>query len=99
MTDWMRARERLPSRRTVAFAKTSDAPVILSHGQLTPDVRRHPRLRDPEHAQLVAATGGVIGMWPSGFGNDTFDDFVEGTLDMVGLVGGNALRLLRKVAG
>jgi len=41
----------------------------------------------------------VIGMWPSGFGNDTFDDFVEGTLDMVGLVGGNALRLLRKVAG
>lgn len=38
-------------------------------------------------------------MWPSGFGNDTFDDFVEGTLDMVGLVGGNALRLLRKVAG
>jgi len=48
MTDRLRARELLPSRRTVAFAKTSDAPVILSHGQLTPDDRRHPRLLGPE---------------------------------------------------
>jgi membrane dipeptidase len=42
---------------------------------------------DPGHAKAVAATGGVIGMWPSGFGNDNFQDFVDNTMRLIDLVG------------
>ena len=69
------------------IADVSDAPVILSHSQLKWGAKQHPRLLDDDHAKIVAATGGVIGMWPPGFGNDTFADFVDNTLRMVELVG------------
>jgi membrane dipeptidase len=68
-------------------AAISETPLILSHSQLKWGDRRHPRLLDPEHAKAIAATGGVIGMWPSGFNNDTFDDFVVNTMRMIELVG------------
>lgn len=67
-------------------ADASDAPFVLSHSQLAWGDRRHARFLDPAHARLVADAGGVIGMWPSGFGNDTFADFVDNTLRLVELV-------------
>lgn len=68
-------------------AEVSETPLILSHSQLKWGEKRHPRLLDPEHAKAVASTGGVIGMWPSGFNNDTFADFVDNTMRMIDLVG------------
>lgn len=68
-------------------AEISETPLILSHSQLKWGDKRHPRLLDPEHAKAIAATGGVIGMWPSGFNNDTFADFVDNTMRMIELVG------------
>ncbi len=67
--------------------ETSEAPIVLSHSQLKHGENQHPRLLEPEHALLVAESGGVIGMWPSGFGNTSLEDFVENTLRMVDLVG------------
>ncbi len=69
------------------IANVSDAPIILSHSQLKWGDKQHPRLLDADQAKIIADTGGVIGMWPSGFGNETFADFVDNTLRMVELVG------------
>ncbi len=69
------------------ITQVSDSPLVLSHSQLRHGDRQHPRLLEPEHAQAIAATGGVIGMWPSGFGNDSFDDFIDNTMRMIDLVG------------
>lgn len=68
-------------------AEISSVPMILSHSQLKRAGHQHPRLLDNDHALLIAQLGGVIGMWPSGFGNDTFADFVDNTLRLIDLVG------------
>jgi membrane dipeptidase len=63
------------------------SPIILSHTHLQSDTSPHPRLITAEHARLVASTGGLIGAWPSGFANRTFDDFVDQTLRLIDVVG------------
>ena len=68
-------------------AEVSSNSLILSHSQLKWGDKQHPRMLDPEHAKAVATTGGVIGMWPSGFGNDNFQDFVDNTMRLIDLVG------------
>ncbi len=39
-------------------------PLVLSHTSLTTKPRLRTRLITPEHARMVAETGGVIGIWP-----------------------------------
>ncbi len=46
-----------------AAAETTK-PLVLSHTSLTTHPRPFTRLITPEHAKLVAGTGGVIGIWP-----------------------------------
>jgi membrane dipeptidase len=65
----------------------STAPIMLSHSHLQSTTSPHPRLITPEHARLVASTGGLIGAWPSGFANRTFDDFVDQTLRLIDVAG------------
>jgi len=65
----------------------ADAPILLSHSQLVDPKNPHPRHIDAEHARLVAGTGGVIGMWPSGFGNASLDEFVANTFRLIDVVG------------
>ena len=74
-------------KTVVDVAELSSNPLILSHSQLKWADKQHPRMLEPEHADAIAATGGVIDMWPSGFGNDTFADFVENTMRLIDLVG------------
>jgi membrane dipeptidase len=64
------------------------APIILSHSILKMENTRplSARAITPEHAKLVAKTGGVIGAWPSGF-NTSFDEYVDNTLLLVKTVG------------
>jgi membrane dipeptidase len=61
---------------------------MLSHGILQLEGRRplSNRAVTVEHARLIAQTGGLIGVWPSGF-NTSFDEFVDNTLRMVEAVG------------
>ena len=63
-------------------------PIILSHSILKIDDSRLLNVRaiTPEHAKLVASTGGVIGAWPSAT-NASFDEFVDNTKRLVDLVG------------
>lgn len=74
-------------RTVLDVAEVSKNPIVLSHSHLKIDERRHPRLIEPDHAKAVAETGGVIGMWPSGFGNDSMQDFVDNTLRLIELIG------------
>ena len=45
-------------------AAVTTKPLVLSHTSLTTRPRPFTRLITPEHAKLVAGTGGVIGIWP-----------------------------------
>jgi membrane dipeptidase len=45
-------------------ASVTTKPLVLSHTSLTTRPRPYTRLITPEHAQLVAGTGGMIGIWP-----------------------------------
>lgn len=72
---------------TVAVVEESTQPVMLSHSHLGGGRREHPRLVSPAHATTVAAGGGVIGVWPSGFCSETFDDFVDEIVRLVDVVG------------
>jgi membrane dipeptidase len=54
--------------------------VIISHGQLGyPEADSsdtgHPRLMTAPHVSAVAAAGGLIGAWPSGFTSRSLGDF------------------------
>jgi membrane dipeptidase len=69
-------------------AALTSAPIMLSHGILKSDGPRPlaERAVTVEHARLVAATGGMIGVWPSGY-NASFDEFVQNTVRMIDAVG------------
>ena len=45
-------------------AAVTSRPLVLSHTSLTTRPRPFTRLITPEHARLVAGTGGIIGIWP-----------------------------------
>ena len=45
-------------------AQVTTKPLVLSHTSLATRPRPYTRLITPEHAKLVAGTGGVIGIWP-----------------------------------
>jgi membrane dipeptidase len=66
----------------------STSPIILSHSILKMDGDRpiSARAITPEHAKLVAKTGGVIGMWPSGF-SKSLDEFADSTVRMAETIG------------
>ena len=75
------------------FAVTKDVievstkPVMISHSNLVTPTASHPRLISIEHAKLVAATGGIIGSWPSGIGQSTFSDYIDSIRRLVDAVG------------
>lgn len=68
-------------RDTVRIAK---GPVVVSHTVLGD---AHARCIDADHAQMVAGTGGVIGVWPSKLAVRDFSEFVDGIIALADLVG------------
>ena len=68
-------------------AEASAAPIMISHSFLADEEARHPRLLTPDHARLVADTGGIIGGWPSGIAATRFETFVDRLFRLVDLVG------------
>ena len=63
-------------------------PIILSHSILKKENQgpMSARAISEGHALLVAETGGVIGMWPSGASKD-LEEFVDETMRMIDVVG------------
>ncbi|CAE6740864.1 hypothetical protein R69619_02460 [Paraburkholderia nemoris] len=69
-------------------ADTSTKPLVLSHSALATQPSARSRLITPDHARVIAGTGGVIGVWPS---SGTFHDLhamaagVKRMADVVGV--------------
>lgn len=52
---------------TMGVAKMTKAPLVMSHGGIASEQpRRFSRMMSLEHAKTIAATGGLIGIWPAG---------------------------------
>jgi membrane dipeptidase len=62
-------------------------PLVLSHTSLAARPSRFSRHITPEHARLVAQTGGVIGVWPPTSVFSTMDALAAGMARMVDAVG------------
>ena len=71
-------------------ANLTDSPIMLSHSilEMEPDRPIAKRAISKDHAKLIANTGGLIGVWPSGF-NKSFAEFVDNTLRLIDVVGIN----------
>jgi membrane dipeptidase len=72
---------------TAHAAAQSTTPIVISHSHLASEGAPHPRLLAPDHARLVADTGGVVGAWPAGIVSATLDDYVEEICRLVDLIG------------
>jgi membrane dipeptidase len=68
-------------------ASVTTKPLVLSHTSLTVRPSRFTRLITAEHGQLVARTGGVIGIWPPESIFHSMEDMAAGIAQMVNAVG------------
>ena len=68
-------------------AAATSRPLILSHTSLSPVPGRYSREISPDHARVVAQTGGVIGVWPPSSIFPTIDAMAEGMARLVDIVG------------
>ncbi|MFZ5742992.1 MAG: dipeptidase [Pseudomonadota bacterium] len=72
---------------TRGVVDASSRPVMLSHSNLQSATAPNPRLVTPEHARLVAGTGGLIGSIPWGINQATLSDWIDSLLRLVDAVG------------
>jgi membrane dipeptidase len=68
-------------------ASVTTKPLVLSHTSLTQRPQPWTRLITPDHAKAVAATGGVIGIWPIKGLFGTYAAYAAGFARMVDQVG------------
>jgi membrane dipeptidase len=68
-------------------AAATSRPLILSHTSLSPQPGAHSRQISPDHARVIAQTGGVVGVWPPTGIFSTFDAMAEGMARMIDAVG------------
>lgn len=68
-------------------AEISTKPLVLSHTSLSRSPGPRSRLISPDHARLVAGTGGVIGIWPPSAIFSDMTALAEGMARMVDVAG------------
>ncbi len=68
-------------------AEVARKPLVLSHTSLTTKPTPRTRRITPEHARIVAGTGGVIGIWPPASLFRDLDALAEGIARMADVVG------------
>jgi membrane dipeptidase len=68
-------------------AAVTTKPLVLSHTSLASRASAFTRQILPEHARIVAQTGGVIGIWPPASIYPTLDAMAAGMARMVDVVG------------
>ena len=68
--------------------KVSRAPLLCSHTHVKgPDVPDIPRFISAALARAIAADGGLIGLWPAGFGITTLRGMVDRAIALIEIVG------------
>jgi membrane dipeptidase len=74
---------------TERVAGLSKTPILLSHVNVPAPSGPKPlsRMISADHAKMVAATGGVIGVWPSGAAFSNLEEYAQGLARMVEIVG------------
>ena len=75
-------------RVTENVASRTRNPIVISHTMLGD---KHPRMIGPDHARLVADTGGIIGVWPSTLVVESFEEYVDGIMRLIDLIGVDAV--------
>jgi membrane dipeptidase len=68
-------------------AEATSRPLILSHTSLTLGSTWRSREISPDHARVVAQTGGVIGVWPPSSVFPTIDAMAAGMMQLAEVVG------------
>ncbi len=70
-------------------ASVTTKPLVLSHTSLsrTPKPKPLSRLISPDHARVIAGTGGVIGVWPPSSVYQDLDAMARGIARLVDVVG------------
>jgi len=68
-------------------ADTTTKPLILSHTALATHPSARSRLITPDHARVIAGTGGVIGVWPSSGTYRDLQGMAHGMQRMADVVG------------
>ena len=68
-------------------ATVTDKPLVLSHTSLSAAPGPRSRLISPDHARVVAGTGGVIGLWPPASIFPDLDAMAAGMARMADVVG------------
>jgi len=68
-------------------AQISTKPLVLSHTSLAERPGPRSRQISPEHARIIAGTGGVIGVWPNSFNFANLDAMAAGARLMANAVG------------
>jgi membrane dipeptidase len=68
-------------------ASVTTKPLVLSHTSLSNHPGQYSRLIPPDHARLIASTGGVIGVWPPASVFATLAAMATGMARMVDVVG------------
>jgi membrane dipeptidase len=68
-------------------AAVTTKPLLLSHTSLSTRARAFTRTITPDHARIVAGTGGVIGIWPPGSVFPDLAHMAAGFARMVEIVG------------
>jgi membrane dipeptidase len=68
-------------------ASVTTKPLVLSHTSLAQVPRPRSRLISPDHARLIAGTGGVIGVWPPSSVYPDLDAMARGIARLTDLVG------------
>ncbi len=68
--------------------KASRAPVLCSHTHIKGDhTHEIPRFISVDLAREIAAEGGMLGLWPAGFGISTLSGMVDRAFELVDLLG------------
>ncbi len=62
-------------------------PLLCSHTHIKTAAYDHPRFITADTARAIAAAGGVVGSWPSGFGGTTLKDFADRIFALTDAVG------------
>lgn len=68
-------------------ATVTTKPLLLSHTSLSAHPAVHSRLISPDHARAIAATGGVIGVWPPASVFRDLPAMARGVAKLVDVVG------------
>jgi membrane dipeptidase len=67
--------------------EAAGGPLLCSHTHIKTADYDHPRFITVETARAIAAAGGVVGSWPSGFGGTTLKDFADRIFALTEIVG------------